>query len=173
MNNENVYSAPQSDVTAVVDQTNEIEIFPRMSAWKVFFLAIPTVGFYSAYWLYSRSKLMNTLPNRSMSMTPVIIMLVLAGLSVPFSILSNVYKEVAIIGIISGVLSLVHLVFYLMTAFPLRRQLRSTLESSGASDSNLNGVMILFFSAIYMQFKINKCIDERNNVDVADREKIF
>jgi hypothetical protein len=163
MTNENIYSAPQSDVAAVVDQTNEIEIFPRMSAWKVFFLAIPTIGFYPYYWLYSRSKLMNSLPDHSVSMTPATIMLALAALSVPFSILSNVYKDVTMINTISVVLSLINVGFYIVTAFALRRELQHIIQSSGVSVSQIGPLKTFFFNSIYLQYKINECVDARNN----------
>ncbi|HWV15758.1 MAG TPA: DUF4234 domain-containing protein [Cellvibrio sp.] len=161
MTTENIYSAPQSDVTAVLDTSNEIEIFPRISAWMVFFLMIPTLGLYYYYWLYSRTKLVNSLPNRSLSTTIPTIMFSLAILSLPISILQNVNKELVILAVVSGIISLVNLVFILITLFSFRGALQHILQSSGASDSNLSGIKTFFFGAIFLQYRINKAIDEK------------
>lgn len=163
MTDENIYSAPQSDVTPEVDRTNQIEIFPRMSAWVVFLLAIPTIGFYPYYWLYSRSQLMNTLPNRTLPMTPPLIMLILAALSLLISMLSSVYKDSTIFSIISAFINVMNVIFYILTTFGLRRELQNIIRVSGVSVSQIGPIKSFFFSAIYLQYKINECIDARNN----------
>lgn len=172
MSNENIYSAPQSNVVGVVDKTDEVEAFPRFSAWAVFFLGIPTMGLYNAYWLYSRSKIMNRLSNHSLSTTIPMIYLGIATASFVMSILNSVvFKGSSTIAMVSGVVSLVNFVLYLITAFSLRRELEKVLESSGSSAPSLGGIMVFFFSSIYMQYKINQCIDDRNNS--TERETIF
>ncbi|RYY73528.1 MAG: DUF4234 domain-containing protein [Gammaproteobacteria bacterium] len=171
MSNENIYSAPQSDVTGVVDKTNEIDTFPRKSAWLVFFLGIPTLGIYSYYWLYTRTKLANSLNTHTVSITIPTMLLILSLVSLAISGLGTVYKDNIVLSVISAVISIAVFVLYIMSAFSLRTVLRNILESSGSSKPDLNGIMVFFFSSIYMQYKINQCIDERNNN--PSRETIF
>lgn len=171
MSTENIYSAPQSDVAGVVDTTNEIDAFPRKSAWLVFFLGIPTLGIYSYYWLYTRTQRMNSLPNRKLSIMIPSMLLILTFVSFVVSALGAIYKGNTVLALVSPLISIIILVLYIISTFSLRGELRNVLESSGASKPDLNGVLTFLFSSIYMQYKINQCIDERNNN--PNREKIF
>ncbi len=171
MSTENIYSTPQSDVTVAADKTNEIDTFPRKSAWLVFFLGIPSLGIYTYYWLYTRTKLTDSLRTHTISTTIPTILLILSIASLAISVLGAVYKGNTALAVISPIISIAVFVLYIMSAFSLRTVLRNNLESAGSSKPELNGFLVFFFSAIYMQYKINQCIDERNNN--PNRETIF
>ena len=156
MTDENVYSAPQSDVSTSIDTNSEIEAFPRKSAWAVFFLAVFTLGMYVYYWLYTRTKIINTLPNRKVSLLPITAIVVLFVITFILAFFSELNKgNTALTGLLA-IIRIIFSILYLVALYSVRSELMHILKVSGASNAEIGGVRTFFFGTIYLQYKINQ-----------------
>jgi len=154
----NPYSAPDSEIIPKADRHNMM-IFERFSAWFVFLLSIVTMGIYSVYWVYTRSKTYNTKMTDQISDTFIISALVLYCASfvmsyLPYFIDGSEDFELMILSasFTSGVVNIVWF-------FMLRRRIQDMLSSSNHLGLHLSAFMTFFFNAIYLQYKINEAID--------------
>ncbi len=160
MTNENIYSPPKSDVSNEHHSIYEISFFPRKSAWLVFLLTIVTCGLYTPYWVYTRTKMVTQIPNQHLSTTAATCYLCITIISILVVILLQMFAKNAGIGNISGIMNLLQIVFYIIAVFSLRSTVEVFLRNAGATEPKLNKFLTFFFCTIYMQYKINKCLDE-------------
>lgn len=151
-NESNIYKAPEASLDAGPDATG-VHNFERFTAWGVFGLSIITFGIYPAYWLYTRSKTLNSFHHEpiSMNLLNAFIGTVVASFAVGF--LGGVMGGGTVVETISGLIQLVYFVLYLVVLFTFRSRLK---DVTGAK---VNPVLTVFAAAIYLQYKINKCID--------------
>lgn len=151
MNDENTnpYRAPESDVS-LVDPDAGIKNFERFSAWGVFGLSLITLGIYPIYWLYTRSKTLNSFHSNKISpiLLSLFIVFVIASF---FSGLFEPTEETIIISL--AVINVIYTILYLMVLFKLRNRLNELVID------NINPVITFFGSAIYLQYALNKCLD--------------
>jgi hypothetical protein len=170
MSDNNPYSAPDADL-AVKNTDSGVEAvkkLPRFTAWAVFGLSIITLGIYGYYWLYTRTKQLNSLSapeNKIASWLPTTTI----AFTVLYWIMSFVPLAmegmadptlVMIIGILSLVISIVYFVLYIMWIFAFRRCLTHLSGANKGEQFWLGGIMTFFFNVIYFQYKINQMHDK-------------
>ncbi len=146
----NPYNAPQSDVS-IANPNNGAKNFKRFSAWGVFGLTIITFGIYSIYWIYTRTTTLNSFHENKIS-TPLLNMFLVATIASFVSGFLDPNDQTQ--ALISGLISIVYLVFYLIIIFSLHSRLA---EICG---EKFNAILTFFGGAIYLQYKINKSIDQ-------------
>jgi len=147
----NIYQTPSSDLDNSIK--GGVSKFKRFSAWGVFGLSLITLGIYPLYWLYSRSKVLNSFHDNVISKVLLNIFILVAILSFSTSYLSSAMPTNTVFAIANGVLILPYLILYLTVLFKFRNRLR---EITG---DVVGPVLTFFFSAIYLQYKINESID--------------
>ena len=158
---DNPYSAPATTVDDLGESNGSIHDFPRFSAWGVFGLSVITLGIYSVYWMYTRSKIINS--NDKLDSIPEGFMITAMVFTV-VNLLGGFVEGVAVgmtedaqtvimIASISKILGLVTGIMNLVWIFKVKNRI-CTLAGISA-----NGVMTFFFQALYVQYKINQAID--------------
>ena len=147
----NIYQTPSSDLDNSIK--GGVSKFKRFSAWGVFGLSLITLGIYPLYWLYSRSKVLNSFHDNVISKVLLNIFILVAILSFSTGYLSSSMPTNTVFAIADGVLILPYLILYLTVLFKFRNRLR---EITG---DVVGPVLTFFFSAIYLQYKINESID--------------
>ena len=155
-----LYKTPDSDLE-VNSSNGDLRAFKRFSAWGVFFLGMITMGIYPMYWLYSRTKILNTLTDDG-----------IAGIVVNISLTAYVINMVTAYGpylfpvgewmtIVNLIATLVLLVFMLVWVFSFKSAIVQIARANGASDFKASGVLTFFGQSIYLQYKINQYIDSK------------
>lgn len=149
--NGNPYSAPESDVSTVELATG-IDNFDRFSAWAVFGLSVITFGIYPIYWMYTRSQTLNSFHDKKIS--PLLLTTFL--LLVITSFITGLFPQTeGVVLMLAGIVNLLYLVVYLVVLFGLRNRLNEIVMDE------ISPVITFFGSAIYLQYAINKCIDQQ------------
>lgn len=146
----NPYRAPESDVNTL-DSGDDINNFSRFSAWGVLGLSIITLGIYPIYWMYTRSRTLNAFHENRIS--PAVLSLFMLFVVASFAI-GFIGPQGDVAAILSLIINLGYTVLYLMVLFGLRNRLK------GMVDDNINPIITFFGSAIYLQYVINKGIDQ-------------
>ncbi|MGB1801223.1 MAG: DUF4234 domain-containing protein [Gammaproteobacteria bacterium] len=150
----NIYKAPESELEVSLEPEGGANNFKRFSAWGVFGLTVITIGIYPLYWLYTRSQILNKFHRNKVSNNLLQTFVILVIISFSLQILSGVYAENMTIVLLNGVFNILYIVAYLMVLFKLSNRLT---EVTG---NKMNTVATFFFTAIYLQYKINVAIDE-------------
>lgn len=153
---ENPYKTPDATLTTSADDGSVLAL-GRFSAWGVFGLTLITLGLYPIYWLYTRAKKINALHEKKISTFLLQGLLALTLVSWVTSFLE--VNDLMVI--VSGLAALAYTVLYLVLLFKVRNRLQDILNRSGDGDYRLGGLMTFFFFCIYLQYKINQCIDSR------------
>ncbi|WP_019605068.1 DUF4234 domain-containing protein [Teredinibacter turnerae] len=150
----NPYSAPQSEVNA--PSAGKLSaIFPRFTAWAVFGLGLITLGIYSFYWLFSRTRQINPVIENPIS--PLFMGATLGLYIVGFA--SNIPLNNPIVTMVLSFLSVAGSIMFVVWAFRLRSRIHQVANISASDPSRINPVLTFFFSVIYLQYKINQYID--------------
>lgn len=152
---DNPYKSPEAHLDQSISDKN-VQILGRFTAWGVFALTILTLGIYPIYWMYSRAKIINTLHEDKIS-SALLILFVVAEILWYSSVIFG-GSEAAIQA--GGVIAVVNMVLYLIVLFTIRNRLQDIVNRSGNKQYKVGIVLTFFFFVIYLQYKINKCIDE-------------
>lgn len=130
--------------------------FRRFSAWGVLGLAIVTLGIYPYYWIYTRAKIINSVHDDKIPMawpTSLFIVFIL-------SYATNFVGESNEALVANLTITLIYLVLYVIVLFKIRNRLQNIINRSGNQQYKLGAALTFFFYAIYLQYKINECIDD-------------
>lgn len=168
---DNPYSAPDADLAVENSDSGvaAVKQFPRFTAWAVFGLSIITLGIYSYYWLYTRTTQLNNLSapeNKIASWLPtttIIVVILYWIMNFAPLMMGGAMADPSMammIGIVSLVISIAYLVFYLMWIFGFRNRLNMLSGVNKGEAFWLGGVMTFFFNVIYFQYKINQMHDQ-------------
>jgi len=153
----NPYEAPGADLRAGNSTDKGITNFKRFTAWGVFGLTIITLGIYPLYWVISRALKNNSFNTEKIGTVWILGLLVGAALSFLLQIYSivspSIMTESSFVTAYS-VVTVVYIVFYLVTLFKLRNRIRDL------SGLKVSGILTFFGSAIYLQYKTNQAIDQ-------------
>ncbi len=150
-NQENIYQTPSSDLDSPAD--SGICKFKRFSAWGVFGLSLITFGIYPAYWLYNRSKVLNSFHENRISSLLLSVFLLFVVLSFSIGVLSGAIPENTVLAGVNAAISIPYVILYVVLLFKFRGRIK---EVSGRE---VGPVLTFFGSAIYLQYKINCFID--------------
>jgi len=146
------YEAPSADLE-VEGVGKGISNFERFSAWGVFGLSFITLGIYPVYWLYTRSKVLNSFSDNEIPLNLLNILIGVVIISFATSFLSGFMPENNSLLTLNGLSSLAYMVLYLVVLFKFRNRLRDI------TNTKISGIITFFGSAIYLQYKINEAID--------------
>ncbi len=160
---ENPYNAPLPNLIDL-KSGNPILKFTRFSAWLVFLLCSVTFGFYPVYWLYSRTVVVNSVHKRKISMNWTYALV--STFITHFALQLVISENDGFLNIILILLSLASVIIYFGLLFTLKSRLEDVISNSGGKRSHLNGIATLLFNVIYLQFKINQCIEEQKISEV-------
>lgn len=152
---ENPYKAPSAEL-ASGQTSDDIQAFGRFTAWGVFGLSIITFGLYPIYWLCSRAGIANSLHEQEIHRAWLALLVVSTGLSFASGFFGE--SEVAVMAALA--ITLAYMVSYLVVLFSLRNRLQDVMNRGSGNSYSLNPILTFFLSAIYLQYKINQCIDE-------------
>lgn len=160
--NENAFEAPQSDLSDIKVDKPILEV-ERFSTWFVFLLTVVTLGFYTLYWLYTRSAKINTLAQeKKTNLNALYAYIFFFTVYTVMSYSINEDSTSMIMGMIALVSGIAYLVSYVMTVFSMRWSIAEVINKGGDEHTHLGGIMTFFFSAIYFQYKINEAIDNQS-----------
>lgn len=151
---DNIYAPPDAELDSGA-ASDGVLAFKRISAFMVFLLTFITAGIYGAYWLATRSKVLNTIQERPISGIVINGFLVSYIVSIVFSILLELQPDNVSYLSLNALLTLAYVVFYVILAFTFRSRLRDVTRDMP------NGILVFFFSAIYLQYKINVAVEAR------------
>ncbi|AJQ97878.1 DUF4234 domain-containing protein [Gynuella sunshinyii] len=155
-----VYKAPSSNLEMQASG-EDLQAFERFSAWGVFFLSIVTLGIYSMYWMFSRTKVLNRISDQGIS-SPVIWITLVAYIIIMVLSYGGAFLLPAEIAVAVQLFAVVaYFIFMLIWIFGFRAAIVSIARSHGQPDFRANGVLTFFFQALYMQYKINQFIDRK------------
>ena len=163
---ENPYKTPEAYLVQPSQDKSILE-FKRFSAWGVFGLTIITLGIYPYYWMYTRAKVINSVHDDKIPMAWPTSLFVIFILSYATSFIGESNEAI----IANLVITVVYLVLYVIVLFKIRNRLQVIINRSGNKEYRLGPLMTFFFYAIFLQYKINECIDDLNPADgVAEIE---
>ncbi len=151
----NPYKTPDAELVKTADASS-VNKLGRFSAWAVFGLTVITLGIYPLYWMFTRAGTINTLHENKISSALLISLVVVTILSFGSNFLDQTQPEVIIAGMVIGI---VYMVLYLMVLFKIRNRLQDILSDAYGQSFRVGPVLTFFFFAIYLQYKINHCID--------------
>ena len=151
----NPYNAPNAELLNS-NSSSEIHNFTRFSAWAVFFLSLFTAGIYPVYWLYSRSTTLNETHESKIHKAWLISLVAITLLSFASSFFGD--SEMAIV--LALLVSVAYLVIYITVLFMVRNRLQTVIQNSSNNSLSVGPVLTFFFNCIYLQYKINECIDQ-------------
>jgi len=150
------YASPSAELIQKNNDNKNILEFKRFSAWGVLGLSIITLGIYPIYWLWSRAEIINRLHEKKIT-KPWLIALV--ATTIISTVMSFIPSEDPTFLIVSSVMGLAYFVPYIVVLFGARNNLQDIMGSESNEAYRLNAVLTFLASAIYLQYKINQCID--------------
>ena len=160
---QNPYAAPASNVASdsLGQDVSKIKAFKRFTTWGVLGLAIITLGIYAYYWMYSRTKTLNSLiPENKVAGWLVPVIIIMGVINLLFSALPFIAPEqAATIQMISAPFSIIAFVLGLTWAFKFRNRLNIISGSSKGNVFWLGPILTFFFQLYYFQYKINQMHD--------------
>lgn len=149
-NNDNSHHYPESNINPM-NLDMGVKNFERFSAWGVFGLSIITLGFYPLYWLYTRITKLNSFHSKEIS--PILLKSLVALMIVQLLLFLFIPEG----AVLSDLTAIFYIILYLVVLFTFRNRLVEITRDK------INPVITLFFGTIYLQYKINKCIDLEND----------
>lgn len=152
---DNPYRTPDAELVKSADASNVLKL-GRFSAWAVFGLTVITLGIYPLYWMYTRAGSINKIHENKISSALLISLVVVTLLSFASNFLDQTQPEMVIGGMVVGI---VYMVLYLIVLFKIRNRLQDILSQAQAGSFHVGPVLTFFFFCIYLQYKINQCID--------------
>jgi len=159
MNEVNPYQTPNSELD-VKSGSSKILNFTRFTAWGVFGLSIITLGLYPIYWMYTRAVRVNENCDNPISMNWLYALIAVTVIDFAFMFIPQTQ------GTAGAELSIrvVYFVVSLTVIFSIRNRLQDIINADvGPIGTHLSGIMTFFFSALYLQYKINEAIDSTND----------
>jgi uncharacterized membrane protein len=155
------YQPPTVDVSPPdVRSANTIQVFEKFSTWYVLGLTFITLGLYSVYWLFSRSRRLNKLKYiEPVSETYMQVTAAAWVLSYPVGIGEIYMQDNASYLLFSRGLEIATAMMILVWAFMFRNRLNTFLEHCSVKTSRLSPVLTFFFNVLYLSFKVNQNLE--------------
>ncbi|MBV0932332.1 DUF4234 domain-containing protein [Marinobacterium weihaiense] len=159
---DNPYVAPEAELE-VQHEAGDLSVFPRFTTWAVFGLTIITLGIYAVYWMYSRTRHLNSITEDRISngfVGAAVGVYIASGVS---SIMMGLTDASALSGtmvLIDGLLGLASWILMLVWAFKFRNRLNRVTDSRG-KPTWAGPILTFFFSVFYLSYKVNQHLDIR------------
>lgn len=159
---DNPYAAPEADLE-VQQAAGDISVFPRFSTWAVFGLSIITLGIYTIYWLYDRTRKLNSISENQISQGVVsasVGLFVASGISSIVVAVVGPSSSFGALVLVDGLLGLASGIMILVWAFKFRNRLNRVTNSEG-KPTWAGPILTFFFNVLYLSYKINQHLDIR------------
>ena len=153
------YNTPDSTLEVDITDNKQMQSLPRISTWTVFALNMLSLGLYYPYWLYTRSQIINQVFAHKIPLNLMHTVLGLFLLSLAFSIMSASQPDNLDYKMASNLFTLIYSISTLFWAFTLRDRLHKMSHANKQGGYWLNGLLIVLFQMLYLQYKINEYID--------------
>ncbi|WP_163832135.1 DUF4234 domain-containing protein [Spartinivicinus ruber] len=160
------YSVPNTNLEADSSKDNGILQLPRLSAWAVFLLAIFTCGIYVYVWLYTRTKVINTVcSNKKISTELTNTAISICIIDYLMTIYMMVFVESTNNGLImlENLIGIGSIISTFIWIYAIRDRLHIIENVSKDSEFWIGGGLTFLFGVIYLQCKINQMIDGRQS----------
>lgn len=154
---ENPYKAPEAEVETA-SQGHLSEVFERFTAWGVFGLSIITLGIYPLYWLYTRTQQLNSRIDNPISSAYMITTIVIWIISMLSNGVTPINPQ---IGGIMALAGLPAAIMQIVWAFKIRSRIHDYVTAAPGTFAWANSFLTFFLGALYLQYKINKIIDNQ------------
>ncbi|MCI5138839.1 MAG: DUF4234 domain-containing protein [Candidatus Electrothrix sp. AR1] len=148
--------------------TDDILKFKKKSACLVWILDSITQGFYIPYWMNKRIKIINEI-NKDKDKNKInmywlhtmmisVVAFILATVSLMFideeSYLSSTIAITMLLAYITAIVS------YFILIFKIKNRIKNIINNSSETEHSISNILTLLLGNIYIQYKINKCIDD-------------
>lgn len=139
-------------------QKQLIETLQKESTWKLFFLSLVTLGVYMAYYIRSRSALINEHLEETQKIPSgfVKFIFIWTWVSLPVGIGSLLMLENYTIQGISNAMDFVFSICILVWAFTARSRMNRLLGAEKGEEEWFHGLWTFLFPVLYFNYKINK-----------------
>ena len=169
--NDNPYAAPAANIRPELSTDSGFDPFPRFSAWWVFLLGVITLGVYFAYWLFSRTQVINR-HYPEIAISPGLVWTAIAfyvgDWAVTFIQIVQAFtdptmssSESAVIVLGGAVVSLMAWVMVIAWSMTIRSKLIEISSRAPGIPADISAVItavaaIFFVAPIYLAYKINQ-----------------
>ncbi|WOX05518.1 DUF4234 domain-containing protein [Microbulbifer pacificus] len=152
----NPYSAPTADLCLTATANDPIsKNFRRFSAWWVFLLSIVTLRIYPIFWIINHAQILNRIQPKPLA--PIWLYLMAISLASSFVMEYRFPEMVWTLGAIN----IIYLVTLLTSLFKVKNRLKDLMTESAGTPYPLSPILTFLFDVIYLQYKINQFIDDR------------
>lgn len=163
---ENPYKTPETELVQKNNNFNLLNSFEKFSTWNVFGLMIITLSLYLLYWIYTRTKILNTLP----SVEPIDDAFINTCLALFFVSIGLAVGEVymgdnAAYILTSQFISMMSNIFLIVWAFKFKNRLNTYLSNHVSGCRYLGPFMTFFFQVLYLSYKLNE------NMEIMEANK--
>jgi hypothetical protein len=161
MNEDNIYSAPLTDVELQPSQSGRsndvVHELKSQSTWRLFFLTVITLGVYLAHYIARQTPILNRHlePKDQISQGLVKTILILSYISVVLFIPSIILDESVELEGLSSLFDIVLNILLLVWAFKARKRMHTVLGSLRKTSNWFNGLWTFLFPGFYFNYKIN------------------
>ncbi len=148
---------------------NDILKFKRFSAFYVFLLNRFTQNIYMLHWINTRSEVVNSTHENRIDKKWLYTMLlsIVYCIWIPIAIdftgeyfTGENYYIVVIILLSLLIAFLLGITSYLVLIFKMKNRLKDIMKRTNSNEYQLSSLLTFFFGDMYLQYKINKCIDD-------------
>ncbi|MCB1668603.1 MAG: DUF4234 domain-containing protein [Porticoccaceae bacterium] len=163
----NPYATPDSDLSTLKPGAG-ISIFDRFSTWGVFGLSVITLGIYMVYWLFSRTKQLNSVVENKISDAFIVATVLCYIVNLFSGVLPYLGEGGAPNSFLTIGVSLVAIagnILFVVWAFKVRNRINEITNSQKGVATWCGPVLTFFFSCFYLQYKINQSLDNLNSTN--------
>lgn len=159
---DNPYVAPEAELELQHD-TGDLSVFPRFTTWAVFGLTIITLGIYAMYWLYNRTRKLNSICDDRIAngfVAAAIGVYVASGVSSIVVSVADPYSTSGSLMLIDSLLGIASYILTLVWVYKFRNRLNRITNSQG-KPTWAGPILTFFFSVFYLSYKVNQHLDIR------------
>lgn len=159
---QNPYKTPEASLDTAQGK-NLSEIYTRFSAWAVLGLSIITLGIYSVFWLYGRSKAINAVSDEPIGaafVNTTIVLFVLSSLNTITGFFDIIPPDNVGLVLMSSIISFASSIMIIVWVFKIRDRIHLYSGREKGDSAWAGPILTFFLNILYLQYKINQTIDE-------------
>ena len=143
------------------------------STWKLFGLSLVTFFVYAAHYIKRQTKVINANCESRDKISDgfIVFILLISYLSLALFIASLFVDETHPIARVSNFVDRLSHLCYMVWGFKARNRMNTILSSEKKTKNWFHGLWTFLFSPLYFNFKVNKLIEEAEQVGAGDAEE--
>ncbi len=165
MSQTNPYKTPSANLIETKKGIIGLAEFKKVSTWIVFLFTMLTCGVYAAFWLYSRTIILNRLPSvKPISNGFMICTIIFWALSLLFSMGNGIIigsggdPNVAF-SLVANAISIIASILPIVWYFKFRNRLNIFLTNHVGNGKLLGPILTFFLNVMYLSYKLNENIE--------------